>query len=57
MLDTRGRSAGGHVRTLALTSMRRTALGRKVLYAAAGATTAAFVLAVAATAVAIHVAF
>jgi hypothetical protein len=35
-IDRRGRSAGSHARTLALTSMRRTAIGRTVLIAAAG---------------------
>jgi hypothetical protein len=36
VLDTRGRSAGSHARSLALTSVRRTAIGRKMLVAAAG---------------------
>jgi hypothetical protein len=34
-LDTRGRSAGSHARSLALTSMRRTAIGRRMLLGAA----------------------
>jgi hypothetical protein len=35
LLDTRGRGAGAHLRTLALTSMRRNALGRRILIGAA----------------------
>jgi hypothetical protein len=36
LLDTRGRSRGAHVRSLAFTSLRRTALGRRILLGAAG---------------------
>jgi len=35
LLDTGGRSAAAHTRSLALTSMRRTPLGRRILLAAA----------------------
>ena len=35
LLDTRGRSAGGHARSLAFTTMRRTPIGRKLLIGAA----------------------
>jgi hypothetical protein len=35
LFDTGGRSGGAHLRSLALTSMRRTALGRHILLAAA----------------------
>ena len=34
LLDTRGRGAGAHVRSLAFASMRRTALGRRILLGA-----------------------
>lgn len=35
LLDTRGRSGAAHARWLALTSIRRTALGRRILISAA----------------------
>jgi hypothetical protein len=34
LLDTRGRSAGAHVRSLAFRSVRRTAIGRRILFVA-----------------------
>jgi hypothetical protein len=36
LLDTRGRSGGAHVRSLALTSARRTAIGRRIMLGVAG---------------------
>jgi hypothetical protein len=36
LLDTRGRDARAHVRSLALNSMRRTAIGRRILLVVAG---------------------
>lgn len=49
LLDTRGRSAAGHARSLALITMRRTPIGRKLLLGATAAS--AGVLAIVATAV------
>jgi hypothetical protein len=54
LLDTRGRSAGGHMRALAFASMRHTAIGRKIMLAAGGFTVAAVALAALATAFLIH---
>jgi hypothetical protein len=53
-LDTRGRSVGSHARSLALTSMRRTAVGRRVLVAAAGIVVASLACVVLVLAVVAH---
>ena len=42
LLDTRGRSIGRHVRSLALTSVHRTAIGRRVMLGVAGIAIATF---------------
>jgi len=49
LLDTGGRTTGSHVRSLAFTTVRRNAIGRKVLLGLAGIT-AGVVAAVATTA-------
>jgi len=54
LLDTRGRSAGGHARRLAWTSMRRTAIGRRVLAIAGGGLAVFAVAGVAAGWLALH---
>jgi hypothetical protein len=36
VLDTGGKGAGAHLRSLAWTPLRRTAIGRRILFAAAG---------------------
>jgi hypothetical protein len=56
LLDTHGRSAAGHARSLALSSARRTAIGRRILFAAAGLAVASAVLLVVAAGVAAHLA-
>jgi hypothetical protein len=54
LLDTRGRSGGAHVRSLAFTSMRRTALGRRILLGAAGMAAACVAMLALAIALATH---
>jgi hypothetical protein len=54
LLDTGGRSAGAHARSLAFGSLRRTALGRRLLIAATGLAAAAVVAGAAVVALAIH---
>jgi hypothetical protein len=44
LLDTGGRSPAGHLRSLALTSMRRTAIGRRILIGAGAAAVGAVAL-------------
>ena len=55
LLDTRGRSAGSHARSLAFAGMRRTALGRRILLGAAALTAAALATVTAIAALATHV--
>ena len=54
LLDTRGRSGGAHLRTLAFVALRRTPLGRRVLLAGAGIAAGSLVLLAAAVEVAAH---
>jgi hypothetical protein len=54
LLDTGGRSAAAHARSLALTSMRRTPLGRRILVAGATVTALSLTCFGLGTAVAIH---
>jgi hypothetical protein len=54
LLDTRGRSGGAHLRTLAFATMRRTPLGRKILLAGAGVAAGSLVLLAAVIALATH---
>ena len=54
LLDTHGRSPGGHARSLAVTTMRRTAIGRKVLVGAAVAGAGTLAIVAAAIVVATH---
>lgn len=57
LLDTRGRSAGGHARSLAFTTIRRTAIGRKLLMGAAVASAATLAIVAATTVVATQLLF
>jgi hypothetical protein len=54
LLDTRGRSTGAHTRTVALTSIRRTALGRRILRTAAALAAASLASLVLLAALATH---
>jgi hypothetical protein len=54
LLDTGGRSTGAHARSLLLTSVRRTAIGRKLLLGLAGITAGAVALVALAGALATH---
>jgi len=54
-LDTRGRSAGGHARSLALTYARRTPILRRILFAAAAFTAASIAAVALIAALATHV--
>ena len=54
LLDTGGRSTGSHVRSLAFTTVRRTAIGRKVLLGVAGITAATVAMVALAAALATH---
>ena len=54
LLDTAGRSPGSHVRWLAFTSVRRTAVGRRILLGAAGLTVAAVAILAIIAALAAH---
>ena len=56
-LDTRGRSTGSHARSLALSSVRRTAIGRRLLVAAAGIVVASIACLALVVALVAHVAF
>jgi hypothetical protein len=55
LLDTRGRGSGAHLRSLAFATMRRTRLGRRILFAGAALAGAAVVLLALAAAIATHV--
>ena len=54
LFDTRGRSGGARLRTLAFATMRRTPLGRKILLAGAGIAAGSLVLLAAMIALATH---
>ena len=54
LLDTGGRSPGSHVRSLAFTTVRRTAIGRKILVGLAGITAGAVAVVAVAVALATH---
>lgn len=54
LLDTGGRSTGAHLRWLAFTAVRRTALGRRILVGAAALTAAAVTMVALIVALATH---
>jgi hypothetical protein len=54
LLDTGGRSPGSHVRSLAFTSVRRTAIGRRILLGAAGLTAGTVAIVAVVVALATH---
>ena len=54
LLDTAGRSPGSHVRSLAFTTVRRTAIGRKILLGLASITAGVLAIVALAAALATH---
>ena len=54
LLDTGGRSTGSHARSLAFSTVRRTAIGRKIILGLAGITAGAVVVVAVVAALAIH---
>ena len=56
-LDTRGRSGGAHVRSLALTPLRRTAIGRRILVTLAAIAVAGAAMLAAAAAILAYIIF
>ena len=54
LLDTRGRSGGAHVRVMAFSAVRRTALGRRLLLGAAAVTAGSIAITAIVAAIATH---
>ena len=55
LLDTGGRSPGSHVRSLAFTTARRTAIGRTILLGVAGIAAGTLAIVAVAVALATHI--